>query len=249
MKTNKLTKLKYLCSGIILGSVLFTGVSYAATTANIGVNFLPLKFFVDGVEKRMPEGQQGFVYKGTTYVPLRFVSESLGKSVGYDAPSYSVYVGKPKEGTITYLEQMKPHASDNKGSKAVETFTTNLGTQFNHGIYLTGSAFGGNDSTGYGYGKGNYLVSTYLLDGNYKTFEALLAPSSKWNTLAKNDNLGSLKIYADDKLVYTSGAVASDLKAPININVDLTGVLNLKVEFKQNQEDSELGLLEAKFIQ
>lgn len=248
MKSSISAKLKYLCSGIILGGALFTGVSYAATATNIGVNFLPLKFYIDGSEKRLPEGQQSFVYQGTTYVPLRFVSEALGKKVGYDAPSYSVYVGKQKEGTVTYLENMKSHTSDDKGSIGVTTFVSNLGTSFNHGLYITGGSFGSDNNGEYGYGKGNHLIKTFLLDGNYTSFEAFVAPSSKWNQLAKNDNLGNIKIYADDKLVYTSGAVASDLTAPISIKLDLTGVLNLKIELQQNVENSELGLLDAKFI-
>lgn len=248
MNVRTRTKLRYACSGMILGGVLFSGLSYAASSTSIGVNFLPLKFFVDGVEKRMPDSQKGFVYQGTTYVPLRFVAESLGKQVGYDGPTYSVYVGKQKEGTVTYLEEMKTHTSDNNGGEPITSFTTNTGAQFNHGYFLAGSSFGGSGNT-YGYGLGNYLINTYLLNGNYKSFEAYIAPSSKWNGKAKTDNIGSVKIYADDKVVYTSGAVASDLTEPLVVRLDLTGVLNLRVELLQNQEDSEMGLLDAKLIQ
>ena len=65
--------LRYVTVGVVLGGVLFSGVSYAATAINIAVNFQPLKYFFDGVEKKAPADQQGFIYNGTTYVPLRFV--------------------------------------------------------------------------------------------------------------------------------------------------------------------------------
>jgi hypothetical protein len=44
--------------------------------------------------KSLRKNQEGFVYKGTTYVPLRFVAESLGKKVEWDQERLSIYVGK-----------------------------------------------------------------------------------------------------------------------------------------------------------
>lgn len=244
----KLKRAKDITVGAVLGGMLFSGVSYAATATSINVNFLPLKYFFDGVEKKAPQDQQGFVYQGTTYVPLRFAAEALGKKVGYDGPTSSIYVGKQKEGTVTYLEEMKTHTSDNDGASKITSFISNTGAQFNHGYYVIGNTFGGTDGA-YGYGLGNYLINTYMLNGNYKSFEAFIAPSSKWNDKAKSENVGNVKIYADDKLVYTSGAIASDITGPIPVQVDLTGVLNLRIELLQNEANSELGLLDAKLIQ
>jgi hypothetical protein len=48
----------------------------------------------DGEQKIPPKNQEGFVYQGTTYVPLRFVAESLGKEVEWDQETLSIYVGK-----------------------------------------------------------------------------------------------------------------------------------------------------------
>lgn len=36
----------------------------------------------------------GFVYEGTTYVPLRFMAESLGKEVAWDGKTSSIFVGR-----------------------------------------------------------------------------------------------------------------------------------------------------------
>lgn len=73
-----------------------------ATGAQISVSLLPLKFFFNGQEKVLPEGQQGFIYNGTTYVPLRFVGEALDKKVSYQGKDYSIYVDDKPSAPTTY---------------------------------------------------------------------------------------------------------------------------------------------------
>lgn len=84
--------MKKFISGLIIGSMLMTGAAYAAG-AKIEVTFKPLKYYVDGVEKVPPADQAGFIYKGRTYVPLAFVSESLGKEIKWDGTTSSIYIG------------------------------------------------------------------------------------------------------------------------------------------------------------
>lgn len=228
--------LKMLTAGAVLGGVLFSGVSYAASATNIDVYFQPLKYFFDGVEKKSPADQQGFIYQGTTYVPLRFVSEALGKEVGYDGPTSSIYVGKQKENTTPLGEIKTLTATDLHVLKA-DNFTSNVGDKFIHG-YLIGwdkDIFVNRPYDG-------SLTYEYLLNGNYTKFEALLAPENSWSTSAKNDNIGNIKIYGDDKLIYESGPVSSTLTSPISINVNLKGILKLKIQ----AEGKALGLLEPR---
>jgi foldase protein PrsA len=63
----------------------------------------PLKFFFDGVEKKVPDKQPSIVYNGTTYVPLRFAADALGQGVKYDGAKSSVYFTSPKQRTGTDL--------------------------------------------------------------------------------------------------------------------------------------------------
>ncbi|MFZ5968867.1 MAG: stalk domain-containing protein [Bacillota bacterium] len=64
---------------------------------------------IDGVEKT-PTDQKPFIYEGTTYVPLRFVSESLGKKVSWDEKTGTIYIGEtPTQAQIpgkTYLTDL-----------------------------------------------------------------------------------------------------------------------------------------------
>ncbi|MGG1518472.1 NPCBM/NEW2 domain-containing protein [Paenibacillus oryzisoli] len=248
---NKTFKAKHLIASFLAGSLFFSGISFAASSSNIEVFFQPLKYYFDGIEKMAPDDQQGFIYNGTTYVPLRFVAESLGQKVDYDGPTTSIYVGKPKEGQVTYMEEMKTHTykniyndDSNQYAKQAASFTTNTGVQFTHGYtYKTYSC---------NFAKMLDLVTyEYLTNGQYKSFEAFIAPDSGWNKLPKTDNIGQIKIYADEKLVYDSGGVSSDISKPIKVAVDLTGALKVKVVVSVGgfcSSASSIGLLDAKFI-
>ncbi|CAG7648699.1 peptidylprolyl isomerase [Paenibacillus allorhizosphaerae] len=87
-------KVKGLVLGLSLGVMMTGSIAFASGT-QIEVYFQNLKYMFDGVEKKPTEEQgAGFIYNGTTYVPLRFVSEALGKEVGYDADTETIWVGK-----------------------------------------------------------------------------------------------------------------------------------------------------------
>jgi hypothetical protein len=228
------SKLKYLVSGIIIGAVLFSGVSGLAASfkQTIEVNYLPLKYFVDGVEKKPSANQQGFVYQGTTYVPLRFVGESLNQKVAWEGKTTSIYIGKKPQGSFTRLESLEPLTTGKNDSPAgysfihYDTFKTVLGAEFFNGIRL----FDGS--------------SEYLLNGEYTKFEAMLAPSS-YHKGKEKTTAGTVMIYADGELVYQSGNIASDLTEPLKISLDLTGVLRLKIVSYASAR-GELGLIEPK---
>jgi hypothetical protein len=63
--------------------------------AQLDVYYLPMHFVFDGKEMAPPEGQKGFLYQDTTYVPLRFVSYALNKNVNWEADTYTVSVSEP----------------------------------------------------------------------------------------------------------------------------------------------------------
>lgn len=87
-------KLKGLVLGLSLGVMLTGSVAYASGT-QIEVYFQNIKYMFDGIVKTPTEEQgQGFIYNGTTYVPLRFVSEALGKEVQWDGDTQTIWVGK-----------------------------------------------------------------------------------------------------------------------------------------------------------
>ncbi len=81
-------KKRSFITGFILGAFIFGGAVYAANM--IEVHFVPLKYFYNGFELKPVQGEEGFIYEGRTYVPLRFVSENLGKDVAWDGDTYRI---------------------------------------------------------------------------------------------------------------------------------------------------------------
>lgn len=82
--------------GFVTAALMFGGLAIAAGVVQkeILVTYTPLKYVFDGEEKVPPVDQQGFVYNDRTFVSLRFMSESLGKKVGWDPATYTIYVGR-----------------------------------------------------------------------------------------------------------------------------------------------------------
>lgn len=80
-------------AGFATAAVLFGGLAAgaAAYEQQITVHFRPLRYVFDGVERTPPAGESGFIYRDRTYVPLRFMAESLGRPVQYD--DGTIYVG------------------------------------------------------------------------------------------------------------------------------------------------------------
>ncbi|NMA03209.1 MAG: copper amine oxidase N-terminal domain-containing protein, partial [Clostridiales bacterium] len=64
---------------------------------SISVTYSDIKIVIDGI-KIDPKDADGrtvepFIYNGTTYLPVRAISESLGKQVGWDQDTKTVYIG------------------------------------------------------------------------------------------------------------------------------------------------------------
>lgn len=224
----------------VLGGLTFTSLTSTeatSTTKNISVFGGTINYFVDNVRKTPPAGQSGFIYQGTTYVPLRFISESLGEDVTWDGKTRSIYIGDKPQGTVTYMQDLVPHTSTYSHRMSPVRVVTNIGEEFTHSSYDLHT--GGYIQTG-----GHIQSIEYLTNGKFKKFEAYLAPTNRWQNYNKFDNIGYVKIYADDILVYDSGTIASDITEKVKVSADLEGALKVKFELV----GFNLGLLDAKFI-
>lgn len=76
-------KYKQLIVGVVLGAFLFNGVPTMALSGlrNISVKYDNIRITLNG--KEVKADAEPFIYNGSTYVPLRFVSETLGASVNW----------------------------------------------------------------------------------------------------------------------------------------------------------------------
>jgi hypothetical protein len=119
----KVGKWKSGTVGFVCGALFFSGLSYAANDPiGIDVYFRKLQYYFDGEVKQPPTDLQGFIYKNTTYVPLRFLTESLGKPVSWDDATSSIFVGdKPQQTPIPNNN----NENTSSGSGTLQVFPTN----------------------------------------------------------------------------------------------------------------------------
>ncbi|WP_190239604.1 transporter substrate-binding domain-containing protein [Pelotomaculum schinkii] len=88
-----------LLLGVLIGALVFGTIGFASgSQRQITVDFLPLKFFFNGVEKHLEQDQPAFVYNDVTYVPVRFVAETLGRPVEWDGDNLSIFIGEKSSG-------------------------------------------------------------------------------------------------------------------------------------------------------
>lgn len=97
--------LKAFVSGVLAGAILIAGVGVAKSNTGPAVTS-QVRFVLAGREIQ-PSDRPGYYfngkayvpaalgYNGTTYVPLRFVAESLGLKVEWDQATHSIILGEP----------------------------------------------------------------------------------------------------------------------------------------------------------
>jgi hypothetical protein len=78
-----------------------------------------VKMIFDGVSIQPPAGQYVFMYNNTTYVPLRFMSYALQKSVSWDAKNVNVTVAEPNSSELVVIKEYLMNATNGNSASAV----------------------------------------------------------------------------------------------------------------------------------
>ncbi|NOU89009.1 hypothetical protein GC102_25145 [Paenibacillus sp. LMG 31460] len=108
----KATKRFKVSAALSIALVMGMSTQAFAAQAPLDVNVyqIPMHFTFDGKEYAPPEGQQGFIFEGSTYVPIRFISYSLDKAVEWNADTYTVTIAEPKETDKINISEYKLNA-------------------------------------------------------------------------------------------------------------------------------------------
>lgn len=207
-------QLKELMVGILIGIMITSGFAFASNTTTLyNVIANGIKIIIDGQELN-PTDVNGnkvepIIYNGTTYLPVRSVANALGKSVYWDGPNYTVYLGD-MNGELEYptieLENM---VSINEKPRETDELIDNYGNTYQRAII-------------------NFATDEfeYLLNMKYSKFKATLyVPEG-----SSGDSEGFLKIIADGKTIYTSPHMTSS-SYPVDVDVNVTGYNDVKIEF------------------
>ncbi len=83
--------MKKFISGLLIGGIITTSVTaFAANVVNIPATYSVKRLVVNGVDTG--KGSSAFVSNGTTYVPLRTVSDALGHEISWDSNTKTIYI-------------------------------------------------------------------------------------------------------------------------------------------------------------
>ncbi|NLV88793.1 MAG: copper amine oxidase [Tissierellia bacterium] len=210
-------KIKYLVLGMIIMAVLSTMVVPAMAemvqkqiTILTGVNI-----YVDDV-KLNPVDVNGrpvevFIYNGTTYLPVRAVAEAVEKAVSWDGKTRSVFIGKhDSEEPAVMLHELDYFDSGGGTFKTYTDVKDNLGNTYDYGMEI-------NARNGW---------RTYFINGKYSKMKGRYILNYDYRS-TKIEN--RFKVYGDGKLLYSSPVMTGGVH-PIDFEIDLAGVLELKIE-------------------
>ena len=119
-------KIIIICIAALLLLLLFVSPVLAESVKkNIDVSYNNIKLVVDGrvVTPKDVNGNivEPFIYNGTTYLPVRAVSEALGKRVEWDPATYTVYVGENHNLQSQEQEQTQPQTQSGETDETDET--------------------------------------------------------------------------------------------------------------------------------
>jgi hypothetical protein len=244
-----LKNLKGFMIGFMCCAILSATVAYAQDSSQIEIYYNDLKYMFDGVQKK-PVVNQGFIHNGTTYVPLRFITEALGKEVSWDGDHDTIWIGK-KQGETALLSGMDYARVDGAARNEYLTFDKWNAKDDHKHTYGSELKIAGNV---YSHGMGIYLGAhsmgwgsvDYNLKGNYKQIYGYLGIDDYY----KNSNAqGIVHIYGDGKELYTSPSLRGG-DEPLRIDVDISNVLKLRIKFESNtKEDLDIVFSEAHLVQ
>lgn len=196
-----------ITTALVLGLLIPAGAAMTSKTIQV---LTGAEIYVDGVELNPTDANgkpvETFVYNGTTYVPLRAVSQSLGKAVNWDGENQRVYIGEAP-GMKQYLNTVcPPYQTSNYDTYA----TVNMSGQ----KYANAARYGSWGSSGW---------ALYNLNGQYETLSFDMGHLD-------GDEMreGTLNIYLDDNLAFSVDMKPEDL--PEHYTVPLHNALQMKIE-------------------
>lgn len=224
-----------VAGALLLGSA---GV-YASTNSKTLEVFYNIKNIkIDQVSK-MPE-EKPFTYNGTTYVPLRFISEQLGSPVEWDSANQTINIGKTSEKSAFYpgrdLEYMNfqksTSSNSHKYSSNKDTISDNIGNKYSN--YITIRNIWGEE----------WSLLEFPLNGQYSTFKSVLGLTEDGKNLLKPL---TLEVFLDEKLIETYTVSAGDMPQEIEFKLKNANKIGFKLSSSSSAGYPEVGLFDARF--
>lgn len=221
----------------ICAALMFTSI-ISVSAQNIDVIMSGIKIYWDGEEKTLADANgkkvEPMIYEGTTYVPLRAMSNLMGKEVDWNQADMAVYVGKkPTMRTIPLADMEKNINGYSYYQKKCSFYLKNEQIKITNGCI--------------DYCRGNSI--TYVLDGKFAKFTGKMV--MPYRTVGEEGN-AIITFYSVENDGTANKIKSYNLKKtddPINVDVNLTGVTNLTIKYEQEGSTSdEVVIYDASFL-
>ncbi len=205
-----------------------TALADQFTSKEILVTYSPLKYFFNGEERFPPEDQKGFVYNNRTYVPLRFMSESLGKTVQFDPATYSIYVGRRPEALPQFWNNRQ---TEGIGALRINYYKegalTLLGEEMPDSVLI--SAAISESNTASSPEETAAVDVTYEIPIGAKTISGTLFVPDRYFGYPNQGKVGKLMVMdAWNKVLYDSGPMLAS-QEPIPFSVKIDGMSKMRL--------------------
>lgn len=245
-------RLQGMLLGLIIGVMLTSGVVFSkqiSETAEIFYN--NIKIYIDGGEI-VPKDANGnmtepFIYNGTTYLPVRAISNAFGKDVEWDGTTQSVYIGKKDQTKPdNYLDRIQYNDYKEASGGSDIAIINGTITDYNNNTYKNGLIF-------LKHGWGNLqedsdeaqLSISYPLNSQYSKLNGkIVLPKSfdlaTWGKEDARTSATDVWFYGDGKLLYKATNVTSSM--PFKIDIDTRGVNQLTIKIKSQGDYDRIAL-------
>jgi hypothetical protein len=233
-------KLIYVFIGMILmGCVSATIIPVMASMAQKQISVLTgAQIYIDDIKLNPVDGNgkpvEVFIYNGTTYLPVRAISNAFNKAVVWEGKSSSVFVGKHSSDIpAASLEDMEYfYTEGTAGAWWSNIKDVSSGVKDNLSNIHYNGLFMNHPSPG---------ADIYNINQKYSRFKGAFA---LYYDYKNTDTQAIYKIYGDDTLLFQSPVITKGAY-PAQFDIDVTGVVQLKI---QKTGGDQRGILsEAKF--
>ena len=230
----KKQKAAWFLSGILVTVIAVSVVSpalAALTNKTIQVSTGVSLYINDQkLDPKDPNGNpvEPFILDGTTYLPVRAVSEALGVPIQWEGSTWSVYIGQhTSDKPAVWLSQMDYFSgTGSRNFYTAKTEKDNLGNTHIHCITYS-------------------FNRTYILNGQYSRITGTLYQTydERYSSIYGGNYNGGVYIYGDGELLFSYAPEKNETGIkPVPFNIDLTGVLELRVYFgSENNNMLSLG--------
>lgn len=240
--------MKKIIISFILGAVLFGGAGvYAAGGAMIEV-FYNIKDIKINKVSKMPT-EKPFTYKGTTYVPIRYLSESMGLDVKWDNTTQTVHIGEMEGSNSYYPEKDIKHMNYQTGySGNSYSYKYNSSSQIQDNIGSKYSSYIlSKISTWANYSRDEaWNLVEFPLNGQYKEFNTKFGLTS--NSRETTATGMKLEVYLDNNK--TQEYIIKPGEAPKQVNINIHNANKIGFKFSRLEGTNyniEAALFDAHF--